>query len=65
MAQKALDQATRLQRNGDLAGAIHCCREGIAWVADADDTAGLRLRVRLRAQCETVSRMRRDALRAG
>ena len=64
-AQKALDQAVRLQRSGDLAGSIRSCQEGIASVADAEDTEGIQLRVRLRVQKETVSRMRRDASRAG
>lgn len=63
-AQKALDQAARLERSGDLAGAIHCCREGIAYVADAEDVEGLQLRIRLRVQCEAASRLHRDTLRA-
>ncbi|HHX39839.1 MAG TPA: hypothetical protein GX715_07735 [Armatimonadetes bacterium] len=63
-ARKALDQAARLERSGDLVGAIRCCREGIASVADAEDVEGLQLRIRLRMQCETATRLHREAQRS-
>ncbi|HOM83297.1 MAG TPA: hypothetical protein PLU39_11690 [Armatimonadota bacterium] len=63
-ARKALDQAARLERSGDLLGAIRCCREGIASVADADDVEGLQLRIRLRMQCEAATRLHREAQRS-
>ncbi len=63
-AQKALDQAARLQRSGDLAGAIAACKEGIAFVVNSEEIQAVRLRVRLRVQQEDVSRMYRASLRA-
>ena len=60
-ARKALDQAARLQRAGDLVGAIELCRQGIALGADAQDKEGVRLRILLRVRQESASRLHRRA----